>query len=310
MEFDLILADCPTPYGMYRDNATGINTAKIHYPLMTWADLGALGPDIRAVCAQITALFLWTTPPQLLQTLPMAVNDWGFEFKTKGFAWLKTNPKAGTPFFGQGKHTRANTEDCYLLMRGPKVLARVVNNISQIVSDLPWGMAQQTIVDALEAFLEHPDGITVEQPITRHSAKPEEVQDKLEQLYGPVRRLELFARRKRAGWTCIGNELGGWDIRESLAILANDYALDPSGPPPAGMASLLWVIIRRPDGSYERWSRVAQAVLDKGLNEATMRDRISRFNVRWEDCIVVDEGVEAGLRINTLLLRPLKKLPL
>lgn len=29
----------------------------------------------------------------------------------------------------------------------------------------------------------------------------------LEHLFGPVRRLELFARRHRAGWTCWGNQL-------------------------------------------------------------------------------------------------------
>ncbi len=34
--------------------------------------------------------------------------------------------------------------------------------------------------------------------------------------------LEIFARRHRPGWTCIGNELDGLDIRESLALVAAD----------------------------------------------------------------------------------------
>jgi N6-adenosine-specific RNA methylase IME4 len=39
-----------------------------------------------------------------------------------------------------------------------------------------------------------------------HSAKPEALQDLAERL-SPGPRLELFARRRRAGWTCWGDQL-------------------------------------------------------------------------------------------------------
>lgn len=40
----------------------------------------------------------------------------------------------------------------------------------------------------------------------KHSEKPEEFQDMIEKVnYGPY--LELFARRKRQGWACWGNEI-------------------------------------------------------------------------------------------------------
>lgn len=42
--------------------------------------------------------------------------------------------------------------------------------------------------------------------------------------------LEIFARRHRPGWTCIGNELDGLDIRESLALVAADQALPRISP--------------------------------------------------------------------------------
>ena len=32
-------------------------------------------------------------------------------------------------------------------------------------------------------------------------------------------KLELFARRHRPGWTCLGNELDGLDIRDALEQL-------------------------------------------------------------------------------------------
>jgi N6-adenosine-specific RNA methylase IME4 len=44
-------------------------------------------------------------------------------------------------------------------------------------------------------------------PRMRHSEKPDAVMLALEKLFGPVRRLELFARRHRPGWTCWGNQL-------------------------------------------------------------------------------------------------------
>jgi N6-adenosine-specific RNA methylase IME4 len=40
-----------------------------------------------------------------------------------------------------------------------------------------------------------------------HSRKPEEAFAVLEKLFGPVSRIELFARQRRAGWAAWGNEL-------------------------------------------------------------------------------------------------------
>ena len=43
-------------------------------------------------------------------------------------------------------------------------------------------------------------------PVAEHCEKPEEVYRRIERLY-PGPRLELFARRPRAGWTVWGNEI-------------------------------------------------------------------------------------------------------
>ena len=40
----------------------------------------------------------------------------------------------------------------------------------------------------------------------RHSVKPEEVRNRIELLFGPVNRIELFARTAAAGWDQWGNE--------------------------------------------------------------------------------------------------------
>jgi len=53
----------------------------------------------------------------------------------------------------------------------------------------------------------------------RHSEKPEEAFALIESV-SPGPRLELFARRARPGWTTIGNEADGMDVKDSLILLA------------------------------------------------------------------------------------------
>jgi hypothetical protein len=57
-------------------------------------------------------------------------------------------------------------------------------------------------------------------PVACHSEKPAEISRRIEELYGPVRRVELFARTAVPGWVCLGNEVGGRDIRDALGTAA------------------------------------------------------------------------------------------
>lgn len=51
----------------------------------------------------------------------------------------------------------------------------------------------------------------------KHSAKPEHLQDSLDLMFPGTEKLEMFARRVRPGWHCVGNEIcNGEDIRDSL----------------------------------------------------------------------------------------------
>lgn len=56
----------------------------------------------------------------------------------------------------------------------------------------------------------------------KHSVKPEHLQDALELMFAG-QKTEIFARRKRSGWICLGNEVcNGEDIRVSLKNIANE----------------------------------------------------------------------------------------
>ena len=195
MQYNVITLDPPWPY----DRTSGQGVANQQYKLMTWDDLYALGPLIKAVAAPDCAIFMWTTAPLLMETVDM-VKAWRLRYVTKAFSWVKTYRDGGI-FFGIGSYTASNTEDVWLLSNGtPK---RKAKDVSQVVP---------TLEEAIVA------------PMGRHSKKPEEMQDRIERLLcGPY--LEIFSRRQRPGWTCIGNELDGLDIRDSLARLARDEAL-------------------------------------------------------------------------------------
>jgi N6-adenosine-specific RNA methylase IME4 len=206
MKFKTIIADPPVPFETWgkRPGGTDSRSAEAHYKTMTWAELNGLGECINAVAEDNACLFLWMCQPLLIETLEMA-RQWGFTYRTKAFSWVKTYTNRSSFFVGMGYWTRANTEDVLLFTRGnPK---RVRKDVYQVLATLEG------------------DTPAVIAPMTKHSEKPEEVQDRIERLVpGPY--LELFGRRRRPGWSVVGNEVDGLDIRKSLARLAADE------PPP------------------------------------------------------------------------------
>lgn len=121
-------------------------------------------------------LFLWRVSSMPEEALRV-VRAWGFVPKSE-IVWLKMT-KGWTPAFGLGRYVRAAHETCIVATRGRvKPACRSVRSV--------FGAQRQ-----------------------EHSRKPDVFLDIVEELTGAdaVPRLEMFARRHRAGWTCMGNEL-------------------------------------------------------------------------------------------------------
>ena len=59
----------------------------------------------------------------------------------------------------------------------------------------------------------------VDTPVEEHSKKPDIVREKIVELAGDLPREELFARNEYPGWVCVGNEIDGMDIGDSLRML-------------------------------------------------------------------------------------------
>lgn len=185
MKHNVVLADCAWQYD---DPANAGNRGAVHkYKLMSQKDLCAL--PVESIAADDCMLFSWTTWPKLKEGIEV-IEAWGFRYRTCAFTWVKQNGN-GTFFMGMGRYTRSNSEIVLLGTRGkPKRVSGGVNSV-------------------------------ICAPRGRHSAKPPETRDRIVKLCGDVPRVELFARETCPGWTSLGFDIDGRDLRESIPHLAS-----------------------------------------------------------------------------------------
>lgn len=177
--FKSILADPPWAFRAFGgQDVLPSRSATPHYSTMSHEQLRDLPVDM--VAAQDAVLHLWTVDSHLDQGMELG-RAWGFEFKTIGFIWVKTQKSAPTkPKMSLGHWTRKEAEVCLLFTKGrPKRLSRGVEQV-------------------------------IMEPAREHSRKPDCARERIEQLAGGPY-LELFGRSTRAGWTSWGNQTGLFD---------------------------------------------------------------------------------------------------
>jgi N6-adenosine-specific RNA methylase IME4 len=166
--FQGVLADPPW---RFRDPLPGRGRgAAKHYRCLSVSELCAYPlPPLAADCF----LFLWRVASMQSEALAV-MSAWGFTLKTE-LVWLKQT-RFGKRWFGMGRTVRAEHEICLIGTRGrPVVLSRSIRS-------------------------------TFGAKAVRHSEKPEAFYDIVESLcQGPF--VELFARRRRAGWTSLGDQV-------------------------------------------------------------------------------------------------------
>lgn len=171
-KYNVIYAD---PAWEYNDKcASGKRGASFHYKVNNIVTIQNL--PVADIADKDCALFMWVPMP-MLPVCWGVLDAWGFTYKTNAFTWVKRNRIKPTWFWGMGNWTRANAELCLLATRGkPKRVSAAVHSV-------------------------------VEEPIGRHSEKPDEVRQRIVKLMGDVPRIELFARQHKDGWDAWGDEL-------------------------------------------------------------------------------------------------------
>jgi len=195
--YSVIYADPPWKYGgKYSTGSVGkrngARSASSHYKVMSMEEIKSL--PISEIAEDDAALFLWVTGPFLQEGLDV-IRAWGFTYKTIAFCWVKLEQDERV-FFGIGSYTKSNSELCLLGTRGNIITKG--NALDGLI--VRSHKESQVITTSRRNKIAGPGN-----PF--HSMKPDQAYEKIERLFGDVSRIELFARRKREGWNCWGNQV-------------------------------------------------------------------------------------------------------
>lgn len=152
-----------------------------HYSTMTLKELKAL--DVRSISDKNCMLFLWVVSPMLTEGIAV-MEAWGYKYATIAFIWHKqrTNP---------GHYTMSECEICLVGKRGTIPTPRGARNIRQFLSEMRG----------------------------KHSAKPNEIRNRIEQMFPTQNKVELFARQNVEGWDAWGNE-----VENSIHLSVGDFS--------------------------------------------------------------------------------------
>lgn len=139
-----------------------------HYETMSLEAIASL--PVNTILTRDAVLFLWVTSPKLEQGLYI-LNQWNFVYRTS-LVWVKD--RIGTGYWARSKHE--------LLLIGTK-------------GKMPC--PEESLRPAS----------VIESKRRRHSEKPFEIYEIIEKMYPSLKKIELFARKKRAGWKSWGKEI-------------------------------------------------------------------------------------------------------
>jgi len=168
-KYQIIYADPPWNFNFQKRD---LKTKDHLYPTMKSKDIVNL--NVKELADDDCILFLWVINSEIPLALE-CIKNWGFEYKTVAFTWVKTTKN--TYHFGGGNWTRSNPEICLLAKKG------TIKRISASVRNL--------VIERLR----------------EHSRKPDRIRDDIVELVGDLPRIELFAREKTPGWDVWGNEV-------------------------------------------------------------------------------------------------------
>ena len=155
---------------------TKLGNARNYYKTMKFVELAEL--DVKSIASDDCLLYMWVVNQKLNDCILVA-EKWGFKYVSVGFVWHKPNRTLC------GYYTMAQTEQCLIFKKGKIPQPRGARNIQQFISE----------------------------KATKHSKKPDEVRTRIEMMFPIQNKIELFAREKTGGWTSIGYDLDGRDIK-------------------------------------------------------------------------------------------------
>lgn len=175
---------------------------------------------VKEIVDDNSILALWV-PSSMLQDGLDIMECWGFKQK-QTHIWVKTKKNALSKLFTfifkkvMNKIFNTNISDEYLVNILGFGMGRIFRQTHEIVLIGTRGKVSHLLKNKSQRSVHFG-------PVKKHSEKPEALQDMLDIMYpsasGIIDKIELFARRDRPGWLCLGNECPSTkdeDIRDSL----------------------------------------------------------------------------------------------
>jgi N6-adenosine-specific RNA methylase IME4 len=233
MKFRVIVADCPWGFSDSLTMNDVKRGAAANYSTLSIADLKSL--PVSKIAEDESLLVMWV-PSSLLPEGLDVMKAWGFDFK-QTYIWVKTKQDITSDLIG-------NLIDEFKDSSGKFFTSRAISDIKDTIKQglpklfnanaiLAFGMGRiyrQTheiaIIGTRGKIYRHLQNKSQRSvslsPATKHSTKPEDLQNALDLMFPGSNKLEIFARRDRNQWTCIGNEAPNTkdeDIRVSLEKL-------------------------------------------------------------------------------------------
>lgn len=175
--YKLLYAD---PAWKYWGDPDKDQAAGKHYNQMSLEELAKL--PVKERFDGHGVLCMWATGPKLDVAIDL-IRAWGLHYRGVGYVWVKT-AKDGHIIEGQGvrpSFVKPTTE--YVLIGSTQAQGRPLPIFDE---------GQPQVVFA---------------PRGGHSDKPDEVRVRIEELFGDIPRLELFARARYPGWDAWGMEV-------------------------------------------------------------------------------------------------------
>jgi N6-adenosine-specific RNA methylase IME4 len=234
-QFQIIVADPPWSFSDSLTMSDVKRGAKANYSTMSIEDLKAL--PVKAISDPSGCLLALWVPSALLSSGLDLMQAWGFQQK-QTYVWVKSKQepfknllnKTAKTILSDAPITKTTIRNAFLntkeackthlddiLQFGLGRLFRQTHEIC-LVGTNNNGVYQQ-LMNRSQRSVSFASNL-------KHSSKPETLQDSLEIMFPnkDIKFLELFARRQRPQWVCLGNEAPktkGEDIRVSLDKMIN-----------------------------------------------------------------------------------------
>ena len=239
-KYQILVCDPPYSFNDSLSMSQVKRSAESNYSTMTIEAIKSL--PIKDISDPDGCLLALWVPSSMIQSGLDIMTSWGFSQK-QTYIWAKTK-KEPLDFLRKGISGLLKqpeiSYDKFAYDRIIRSIARAVENITLNAKEniLSFGMGRlfrnshelaliginnngvyKNLVNKSQRSLSFA-------PNFKHSQKPEALQDSLDTMFNVPNKLELFARRQRDGWMCIGNQspiTEKEDIKESLLkLIQND----------------------------------------------------------------------------------------